>query len=68
MVDKSYPVSIRLKTFWYEVKSNAFVLFFEPFLVKQWWNLFKLRKQIKARKDQIKKRVKIKNYIEKLME
>ncbi|PKL72209.1 hypothetical protein CVV26_02580 [Candidatus Kuenenbacteria bacterium HGW-Kuenenbacteria-1] len=68
MIDGSYPVSIRLKTFWYEVKSNTFALFFEPFLVKQWWQLFKLRKQIKARKNQIKKRVKIKTYIEKIME
>ncbi|MFH1233528.1 MAG: sugar phosphate nucleotidyltransferase [Patescibacteria group bacterium] len=68
MIDERYPVSIRLKTFWYEIKSNLFVLFFEPYLIKQWWQLFKLRKQIKARKDQIKKRIKIKAHLEKLME
>ncbi|MEK7557605.1 MAG: sugar phosphate nucleotidyltransferase [Patescibacteria group bacterium] len=68
VVDKSFPALIRLKIFWYEIKSNTFVLFFEPFLVKQWWQLFKLRKKIRARRDQMKKRVKIKTHLEKLME
>jgi len=68
MVDKDYPAGIRAKTWWYELKSNAFVIFFEPYLIKQWWQLFTLRKRIRARRDQIKKRIKVKTHIEKLME
>jgi len=68
MLDKDHSAGIKLKTFWYEIKSNVYVLLFEPYLVKQWWQLFKLRKQIRERREQVKKRIKIKSHIEKLME
>ncbi|MBI4779025.1 NTP transferase domain-containing protein [Candidatus Falkowbacteria bacterium] len=67
MVDSHYPNDVKLKTIWYEIKSNLYVLFFEPFIVMQWWQLFKIRKQIKARRDQVKKRIKIKSHLDKLM-
>lgn len=67
LVDKDLSANTKIKTFWYEIKSNLYVLFFEPFLIKQWLQLFKLRKYIRARKKQVKKRVKIKTHIEKFM-
>lgn len=67
MVDSHYPNDVKLKTIWYEIKSNLYVLFFEPFVVRQWWRLFKIRKQIQARRDQVKKRIKIKSHLDKLM-
>lgn len=57
----------KLETFWYELKSNAYVILAEPFLIKQVFNLWKMRKQIRARRDQIKRRISLKN-IEKFME
>jgi GT2 family glycosyltransferase len=68
MLDNDYSGGVRIKTFFYEIKSNLYVLIFEPYLIKQWWQLLKLRKQIKQRREQIKKRVKIKSHIERLME
>jgi glucose-1-phosphate thymidylyltransferase len=67
MLDNKFSSDVRLKTKWFEFKSGVFVLLFERHLIKQWWKLFKMRKQIKARKAQIKKRVDIKSHIEKLM-
>jgi GT2 family glycosyltransferase len=67
MLDNKFSSDVRLKTKWFEFKSGVFVLLFERHLIKQWWKLFKMRKQIKARKSQIKKRVDIKSHIEKLM-
>ncbi len=67
-LDKDYSSKVKLKTFWYEMKSNLFVLFFEPYIVKQWWHLFKLRKKIRERRGQVKKRIKIKSHIERLMD
>ncbi|MBL7058390.1 glycosyltransferase [Patescibacteria group bacterium] len=58
---------VKLSTFWYEIKTLGYVVVFEPFLFKQAWQLFKLRDRIAERRDQLKKRVKIKVHIEKLM-
>lgn len=67
MVDSKTPKEVRLKTWLYELKSNFYVLIFESHLIKQRFKLFKMRKQILARKQQIKKRVNVKKHIEKLM-
>ena len=56
----------KAQTLWYEIKSNIYVLIAEPFLLKQVLKLWKLRKQIRARRTQIKKRVKMK-HIERFM-
>ena len=58
---------VKLSTLWYEIKALTYVIIFEPFLLGQLWKLFKLRKKIQRRKEQIKTRVKAKNHIEKLM-
>lgn len=68
MLGGDYSSRTRLKTWWYELKSNLYVLFFEPYIFKQFWRLFKLRKKIQARREQIKKRINAKAHIEKLME
>lgn len=67
IMDEDYSAGIRWKTFWYEIKSNLYVLIFEPHVVKQWFQLFRLRKQIRERREQLKKRIKIKGHLEKLM-
>jgi glucose-1-phosphate thymidylyltransferase len=67
IMSADYSTGIRLKTLWYEIKSNLYVLFREPHVVKQWFQLFKLRKQIRERREQLKKRIKIKSHLEKLM-
>ncbi|MCX6799991.1 MAG: hypothetical protein NT091_02495, partial [Candidatus Falkowbacteria bacterium] len=58
---------IRMKTFWHEMKSMVYIVFFEPYLIKQVWELFKLKDKINKRKGQIKKRVEVKSHFEKLM-
>lgn len=67
ILDQKFPLDIRLRTKWYEFKSGMYVLLFERHLLRQWWKLFKIRKQIRDRKEQMKKRVNIKTHIEKLM-
>ncbi len=67
ILDSDYSGDIRIKTYWYEIKSNLYVLLFERHIVPQWWKLFKMRKQIRNRKEQIKKRVNIKTHIERMM-
>lgn len=67
ILDNNYSGNVRLKTFMYELKSNAYILLFEPYLIKQWWKLFKLRKQIRARRKQLKKRIRVRSNIEKFM-
>lgn len=67
MFNRSYPRDVKIKTIWYEIKSNMYVLFFEPFIIKQWMKLFKMRNQIKERREQVKKRIKIKSHLDKLM-
>lgn len=67
IMDGGYSGEVKWKTLWYEIKSNIFVLIFEPFIIKEWWKLFKMRKQIRARKQQIKKRINLKTHLEKIM-
>lgn len=67
ILDSDYSGGIRWKTYWYEIKSNLYVLIFERHIVPQWWQLWRLRKQIRNRKEQIKKRVNIKTHIERMM-
>lgn len=67
LLDRNLSFGTRLKTWFFELKSNAYVLVFEPYLIKQWFSLFKMRKQIRARRDQVKRRIKTKAHIEKLM-
>ena len=62
-----YSIGVRAKTFWYGIKSNFYLLIFEPHVLKQWLQLFKLRKKIQARRDQLKIRISLKNDLEKLM-
>ncbi len=57
-IDNNYSWKVRLATFFYEIKTFIYILFFETYLLKQYWELFKLRNKIKERKKQIKKRIK----------
>ncbi|MEK7203310.1 MAG: sugar phosphate nucleotidyltransferase [Patescibacteria group bacterium] len=66
MLDNSCSSKTFWQTIWYEIKSNLYILLFEPHVIKQWKHLFKIRKEIKARRDQVKRRIDFKN-IEKLM-
>ena len=68
VMDGSNSNDIKFKTFWYEVKSNAYTMVFEPFLIKQWFKLLRLRGPIKERKEQVKRRVKTQKHIEALMD
>ncbi|NQU99125.1 MAG: hypothetical protein HQ538_00140, partial [Parcubacteria group bacterium] len=68
IMDGSHSNDVRFKTFWYEVKSNFYTILFEPFLIKQWWKLIRLRRPIRDRREQIKKRVKTQKHVESLME
>ena len=56
MLSNEMSIGVRLKTVWYEIKSFVYIIFFEPFLIKQVWKLFKLRGKIKDRAEQIKRR------------
>jgi glucose-1-phosphate thymidylyltransferase len=67
MLNKDFSKDVYFKTLWYELKSFVYILFFEPFLLKQYWRLFKIRDQIRDRREQVKKRVNAKNQIEKWM-
>jgi glucose-1-phosphate thymidylyltransferase len=66
-LDNNFSFNTISKTLWYELKSFVYILFFEPFLLKQYFKLFSLRKEIQARKVQAKKRISINNQIEKWM-
>jgi GT2 family glycosyltransferase len=68
MMGEGLPFATKAKTYWYEFKSNAYALVFEPFLIKQWWKLFKLRKEIAKRRDQVKRRVKIGSHFKNIIE
>ncbi len=67
IINKDYPWDIKWRVWWYEIKSNGYALLFEPYLIKQWWKLFKLRNAIRKRSEQLKKRVKLKQHLNKLM-
>ncbi len=67
MFDRHYSYEVKKRTLFYEFKSLVYAFLFEPFLLREWMSLFKMRKDIKRKKDQIKKRVNIKSHIEQLM-
>jgi len=67
ILGKDFSRDVRWKTKWFEFKSGIYVLFFERHLLRQWWSLFKIRKQIRNRRNQLKKRVNVRSHIEKLM-
>lgn len=62
-----YSLSTKWKTRWYGTKSFVYVLLREPYLLKQWWQLWKMRDEIAKRREQLKKRVDVKKHLEKLM-
>lgn len=62
-----FSLRVKTNTLWYEVKSFIFILLFEQYLLRQLKELYNMRKQIKARKAQIKKRIDMKEHIEKWM-
>jgi len=66
---KNLPFSfkIKYKTLLYQIKSFIYVLFFEQYLLKEFIRLYKLRKIIKQKRDNIKVNVNIRE-IEKYME
>ncbi len=68
ILGKGHSADTKLKTLWYEIKSNIYVLLFEPYLIKQWWRLFKLRKEIRKRREQLKKRIDVKAHLGKLLD
>ncbi|MFA6170865.1 MAG: glycosyltransferase family 2 protein [Patescibacteria group bacterium] len=57
---------VRFRTGWYQFKSLAFALFFEPYLLRQIASLWKIRYKIFKRRGQLKIRTNIKE-IEKFM-
>ncbi len=63
----NYSRDAKLKTKWFELKSFIYILVAEPYLLKQWFRLFKMREEINKRKEQLKKRVDVKKHLEKLM-
>lgn len=67
-LDGSHSNNIKWKTFLYEIKTFCYILLFEPYLIKQWLKLFKLRDQIRDRREQIKKRIKTNKHLEVIME
>lgn len=62
-----YSFDTKWKTRWYGFKSFVYVLLREPYLLKQWWKLWKIRDEIAKRREQLKKRVDVKKHLEKLM-
>lgn len=62
-----YSQNTKWKTRWFGFKSFVYILFVEPYLLKQWWTLWKMREEINKRKEQLKKRVDVKKHLEKLM-
>ena len=51
----------KIKTLFYELKTAIYLLFFEPYVLKQVWSLWKMRDQIRMKREQIKRRVKLKH-------
>lgn len=50
----SFPVRVKLATAWYQFESLVFILLFEQYLLKELVTLWKLRKKINNRKNQLK--------------
>lgn len=67
-IDTEFSFKVLFSTFWYEFKTFIYILFFERFLLKQLKQFYKIRYQIQARKEQLKKRIDLKKHIEKWME
>jgi len=63
----NYSQETKWKTRWFGFKSFIYILIAEPYLLKQWWKLWKMRNEIQKRKEQLKKRVDVKKHLEKLM-
>lgn len=66
-VDADYSFDVKWNTLKYEFKTFIYILLFEPFLLKQFFQLYRMRHEIKARKDQLKKRINIRKNIERWM-
>lgn len=62
-----YPTRIKFATFWYQFKSTVFAAIFEAYLLKEFIALWKIRKEIRKRREQLKIRIDIKE-IERFME
>jgi len=63
----NYSSDTKLKTRWFGFKSFVYTAIAEPFLLKQWFKLWKMRGEINKRREQLKKRVDVKKHLEKLM-
>lgn len=61
-----YSPKIKIKTWYYQLKSVIFILLFEQYLLKEFLTLIKNRKKIKNKRDNLKIRVDVKE-IEKIM-
>jgi len=54
-------------TTWYEVKSFIYILFAEPYLLREFFTFLKLRRHIAERRQQLKRRQGNYSLIEKWM-
>ncbi|OGF32080.1 hypothetical protein A3H09_03105 [Candidatus Falkowbacteria bacterium RIFCSPLOWO2_12_FULL_45_13] len=65
---KNFPFSfgVKLATGWYQIKSLLFVSLFEPFLLKELVKLWRLRPEIKKRRERLRLDIEIKE-LEKFM-
>ena len=54
---QSLSRGVQNATFWYNFKVFVYLLIFETELLGQWWHFFKLRKKIRAQREQLPKRV-----------
>lgn len=52
-----FSFKIKLKTWWYQVKSVIFILLFEQYLLKEFISLLKIKKEIKVKREALKVRV-----------
>ncbi|MFH1522753.1 MAG: glycosyltransferase family 2 protein [Patescibacteria group bacterium] len=62
-----FSKKVKIRTYWYQVKSFIFVLFFEQYLLLELWKLRKIRQEIRKKSNHLKIRIKI-NKIEQIME
>lgn len=51
------PEEVRKESYNYYLKASIFILFFEPYLLKQVWELWKIRKEIKKRRQTLSVRI-----------
>lgn len=64
--DLKFSWSVKFRTYWYQFKSLVFILLFEQYLLKEFITLFKIRKKIQNRREQLIIRIDIQE-IEKMM-